>query len=130
MTFKARNNQAPENPRQVTLPAQEFIRRFLLHVLPSGFVKIRHYGLLAPCNAKTKLEKARTLLQLQEPKEENHRKKEILPRTWQDLLHQLTGWDLKTCPRCKKGVLIRKPLSLSFATTSLPPNQKAYLDSS
>jgi len=130
VTFKARNNQTPENPRQVTLPAQEFIRRFLLHVLPSGFVKIRHYGLLAPCNAKTKLEKARTLLHRQEPKEERHPKNEILPRTWQDLLYQLTGWDLKTCPRCKKGVLIRKPLSFSFATTSLPPNQKAYLDSS
>jgi Putative transposase/Transposase zinc-binding domain len=130
VTFKARNNQSPENPRQVTLPAEEFIRRFLLHVLPSGFVKIRHYGLLAPGNAKTKLEKARTLLHLQEPKEHSHSKKEILPRTWQDLLYQLTGWNLKTCPLCKKGFLIRKPLSLSFPTTSLPPNQKAYLDSS
>jgi hypothetical protein len=130
VTFKARNNQSPEHPRQVTLPAEEFIRRFLLHVLPRGFVKIRHYGLLAPGNAKTKLEKARTLLQLQEPKEESHRKKEIRPQTWQDLLYQITGWDLKTCPRCKKGLLIRKPLSLSCATTSQPPNQKAYLDSS
>jgi hypothetical protein len=130
VTFKARNNQTPKNPRQVTLPAEEFIRRFLLHVLPRGFVKIRHYGLLAPCNAKTKLEKARTLLQRQEPNDQNHQKKEILPQTWQDLLHQLTGWDLKTCPHCKKGFLIRKPLSSSFATTSPPPNQKAYLDSS
>jgi hypothetical protein len=130
VTFKARNNQSPENPRQVTLSAQEFIRRFLLHVLPSGFVKIRHYGLLAPCNAKTKLEKARTLLQLQEPKEEKHHKRDIRPQTWQDLLHQLTGWNLKTCPHCKKGILIRKPLSLSFPPSPLIPNQKAYLDSS
>jgi len=130
VTFKARNNQTPANPRQVTLPAEEFIRRFLLHVLPSGFVKIRHYGLLAPCNAKTKLEKARTLLQLQDPKEKRHQKKEIRPQTWQDLLYQLTGWDLKTCPRCKKGILIRKPLSLSFPITALSPNQKDYLDSS
>jgi len=121
VTFRARNNQSPENPRLVTLPAEEFIRRFLLHVLPSGFVKIRHYGLLAPCNAKTKLEKARTLLQLQQPEVKSHRKKDIHPQTWQDLLYQLTGCDLKTCPRCKKGLLIRKPLS---------PNQKAYLDSS
>jgi hypothetical protein len=130
VTFKARNNQSPENPRLVTLPAEEFIRRFLLHVLPSGFVKIRHYGLLAPCNAKTKLEKARTLLQLQEPKEKKHQKRDIRPQTWQDLLHQLTGWNLKTCPHCKKGILIRKPLSLSFPPSPLIPNQKAYLDSS
>jgi phage FluMu protein Com len=130
VTFKARNNQSPENPRLVTLPAEEFVRRFLLHVLPSGFVKIRHYGLLAPCNAKTKLEKARTLLQLQQPEVKSHRKKDIRPQTWQDLLHQLTGWDLQTCPRCKKGLLIRKPLSLSFPPSPLIPNQKAYLDSS
>jgi Putative transposase/Transposase zinc-binding domain len=130
VTFKARNNQAPENPRQVTLPAEEFIRRFLLHVLPRGFVKIRHYGLLAPCNAKTKLEKARTLLQQKDLKDENHPIKETPSPTWQDLLYQLTGWNLKTCPLCKKGILIRKPLSLSFATTSLSPKQKDYLDSS
>src|SRR5512139_3731907 len=121
VTFNARDNNNPQKPRQVTLPAIEFIRRFLLHVLPSGFVKIRHYGLLAPCNAKTKLEKARTLLQPQEPKEEKHQKKDIRPQTWQDLLHQLTGWDLKTCPRCKKGILIRKPLSLSFPPSPLIP---------
>lgn len=62
VTFKASDNSNPQKPRRVTLPALEFIRRFLLHVLPSGFVKIRHYGLMAPCNAKTKLEKARTLI--------------------------------------------------------------------
>ncbi len=130
VTFHARDNNNPEKPRRVTLPAEEFIRRFLLHVLPTGFVKIRHYGLLAPCNAKTKLEKARTLLQLQEPKEQSHPKKEILSPTWQDLLYQLTGWDLKSCPLCKKGFLIRKPLFPSFPTTSRPAPQKAYLDSS
>ena len=137
VTFKARNNDSPEKPRLVTLPAEEFIRRFLLHVLPAGFVKIRHYGLLAPCNAKTKLEKARTLLLQMEPTNENHsangkpqEKKETSSPTWQDLLLQLTGWDLRTCPHCKKGFLIRKPLSIAFTTSPLPSTQKAYLDSS
>jgi hypothetical protein len=137
VTFKARNNHSPEKPRRVTLPAEEFIRRFLLHVLPSGFVKIRHYGLLAPCNAKTKLEIARTLLLQMEPTNENHsanvkpqEKKETSSPTWQDLLLQLTGWNLRTCPHCKKGFLIRKPLFPSFPTTSRPAPQKAYLDSS
>jgi len=136
VTFKARNNHSPEKPRLVTLPAEEFIRRFLLHVLPTGFVKIRHYGLLAPCNAKTKLEKARTLLKQKEPKDENHpangkpqAQKATSSPTWQDLLLQLTGWNLKTCPHCKKGFLIRKPFSISFPPPPLPPTQKAYLDS-
>jgi hypothetical protein len=48
--------------KTVTLTPQEFIRRFLLHVLPTGFVKIRHYGLMAASNAKTKLAVARKLL--------------------------------------------------------------------
>ena len=137
VTFKARNNQSPEKPRQVTLPTDEFIRRFLLHVLPSGFVKIRHYGLLAPYNAKTKLEKARTLLLQMQPKDENpsangkpQEKKGTFSPTWQDLLLQLTGWDLRTCPHCKKGVLIRKPLSIAFATTPFPLATRTYLDSS
>jgi hypothetical protein len=45
-----------------TLPPVEFLRRFLQHVLPPGFVKIRHYGLLSSVNVKTKLQAARRLL--------------------------------------------------------------------
>jgi len=54
--FKTRHEQT------ATLTHEEFIRRFLLHVLPKGFVKIRHYGLLAPAHAGAKLEKAQRLL--------------------------------------------------------------------
>jgi len=42
VTFLARDNSNPGRKRPVTLTAQEFIRRFLLHILPKGFVKIRH----------------------------------------------------------------------------------------
>jgi hypothetical protein len=41
--------------KRMTLAADEFLRRFLLHVLPKGFVRIRHYGLLASPNVRTKL---------------------------------------------------------------------------
>ena len=125
VTFQARDNRNPQKPRQVTIPAEEFIRRFLLHVLPPGFVKIRHYGLLAPCNAKTKLEKARTLILQMEPKARNDREiaepnrgGNIAPKTWQELLYTLTGVDLKTCPKCGKGILIRSPLT-PFPTTKM-----------
>jgi hypothetical protein len=130
VTFKARNNQSPENPRQVTLPAEEFIRRFLLHILPRGFVKIRHYGLLSPANAKTKLETARILILQMESANQNAQPpakhptgKEIHLQTWQELLFHLTGINLQTCPKCKRGTLIRSPLTLAFAT-------QAHLDSS
>jgi hypothetical protein len=48
--------------KQMTLTAEEFIRRFLLHVLPKGFVRIRHYGLLASPNVQTKLKRCQWLL--------------------------------------------------------------------
>ena len=46
----------------MTLDAIEFVRRFLMHVLPSGFVRIRHYGILANCHRREKLMRCRELL--------------------------------------------------------------------
>jgi len=123
--FRARDNSRPGQKRLVTTTAQEFIRRFLLHVLPPRFVKIRHYGLMAPCNAKTKLEKARALLSLKEPlaNEDLNRQKLDTPsetKTWQEMLQALTGVDLTTCPNCGQGKLIRRRLIGSEATTLAP----------
>jgi hypothetical protein len=56
VTFRTKNGDT------VTVPPQVFLRRFLQHVLPDGFVKIRHYGLMASTNATTKLQTARELL--------------------------------------------------------------------
>ena len=50
----------------MTLDADEFIRRFLIHVLPSGFHRIRHYGLIANANRKDNLVRARKLLRVNE----------------------------------------------------------------
>ena len=99
VSFQARDNSRPGQKRLVTITAQEFIRRFLLHVLPPRFVKIRHYGLMAPRNAKTKLEKARALISLKEPgaTKDLTRQKLDTPsktKTWQEMLQALTGLDL------------------------------------
>jgi hypothetical protein len=116
VTFQARDNHRPGQKRLVALTAPEFIRRFLWHVLPPRFVKIRHYGLMAPCNAKTKLEKARALLSLQAPEalaEPNPREPPETPghtTTWQDLLRALTGVDLTSCPNCG-GRMLRTRLT-------------------
>jgi hypothetical protein len=74
----------------------EFIRRFLLHVLPAGFVKIRHYGLVAASNLATRLEAARIALvgQTTQPRPEP-------PAVdWRALLCALTGVDLACCVAC------------------------------
>jgi len=82
-----------------TVDAVEFIRRFLLHVLPARFVKIRHYGLVAAANVGSKLETARRCLLASEddcPPVTNPE----LPSSWQDLFRALTGIDLFVCPSC------------------------------
>ena len=55
VTFKYKDRQHNDQEKVLTLDAEEFVRRFLLHVLPAGFHKIRHYGLLAARNRRTKL---------------------------------------------------------------------------
>jgi hypothetical protein len=101
--FRTRDGQT------ITLPPLEFLRRFLLHVLPKGFVKIRHYGLLAAGNATTQLERARTLLQPgASPEMPAPRGSGALD--WLTHLLQLTGVDLTLCPQCSQGRMIRQPL--------------------
>jgi hypothetical protein len=56
VTFRYRDSADNDSVKQMSLPAFEFIRRFLVHVLPDSFVKIRHYGLLSNRNRKTKLD--------------------------------------------------------------------------
>lgn len=113
VAFKARDNSNPSGHRVVTLPAEEFIRRCLLHVLPPGLVRIRHYGLMAACNAKTKLAKAREIILATCPPGDASQIKTPTgqPKTgWKDLLHRLTGIDLSICPRCGAGIR-QKPLT-------------------
>jgi hypothetical protein len=116
VTFRARDNSTPGKHRLVTLCAHEFIRRFLLHVLPPSFVRIRHYGLLAPCNAKTKLEEARRLILHTQPLttntqsiENQKNESETSIHSWQELMLAVSGIDLTVCPQCG-GNLIRMKL--------------------
>jgi hypothetical protein len=80
----------------VTISAVEFIRRFLLHSLPKGFVRIRHYGFLANRNRMANLKTIRRLLKLPT---------ELLKMqaSLEQMMLQLTGIDITTCPCCNKG---------------------------
>ena len=123
VTFRARDNRNPGRHRLVTVHAQEFIRRFLLHILPPRFVKIRHFGLMAPCNAKTKLESARALIVNQEPTPGEVPAKPDIPKeskTWQEMMEDLTGINLTLCPQCGKGRLVRFKLNGTQHSPSPP----------
>jgi hypothetical protein len=62
VTFTYKDYTQGGRTREMTLPAEEFIRRFLLHILPDRFVRIRYYGLLANRHRKRELERCRELL--------------------------------------------------------------------
>ncbi len=99
-----------------TLSGVEFLRRFVDHVLPKGFTRIRHYGLLAASHATTTLERARALLTPPIPVSPatdatpTTSTTSTAPSTWIDILLTLTGLDARRCPCCETGSLLRVPL--------------------
>ncbi|MBN2287108.1 MAG: IS91 family transposase [Tissierellales bacterium] len=95
-----------DKKKVMSLDAFEFIRRFLLHVLPEGFFKIRYYGILASRNLKTKLKKCKEILQVRMTRT-------IEKIGWVELFFKLTGIDLTVCPQCKTGRMVRLPLNHS-----------------
>jgi hypothetical protein len=62
VTFRYKDYADDRQPKTLTLDAVEFVRRFVQHVLPKGFLKIRHYGLLASRHRQEKLQQSRQLL--------------------------------------------------------------------
>jgi hypothetical protein len=116
VTFRYRDRNDNDTVKLMTLDAFEFIRRFLLHILPDGFVKIRHYGILSTRNRKSKLARCMTLLGVCHP--DQSRKKHREP--WEDLLERITGVDPRICPHCGKGKMVLKKV-LNPSAFPLPP---------
>ena len=100
VTLSYRDRKDGDKKKTVSLEAHEFIRRFLLHVLPDGFMRIRHFGFLANRAKKHALAQCRKLLKL------DAALPEIPKKSAHDLLLELTGIDLNRCPSCHQGTLI------------------------
>jgi hypothetical protein len=100
VTLSYRDRKDGDRKKIITLEAHEFIRRFLLHVLPDGFMRIRHFGFLANRSKKQALAQCRKLLDC-DP---------ALPQSpilsAKDLLLKITGIDLSRCPCCHAGTMI------------------------
>jgi predicted Zn-ribbon and HTH transcriptional regulator len=101
VTFRYRDRTDGDKCKQMTLNAEEFIRRFLLHVLPESLTRIRHYGFLANRCKKRLLPRCRELLGLCPDLPEVH------SETTQERMLHLTGLDITECPRCKQGRMRR-----------------------
>jgi len=95
-------DEQPGSQKTMTLAAPEFIRRFLLHVLPLRFHRIRYYGLLGNRHRTEKLERCRKLLGTASPPEPGR------PATsdFRDRYEALTGVSLRACPICQHGQMI------------------------
>jgi hypothetical protein len=101
VTFRTKDGRA------VTVAAQEMLARFVQHVLPRGFVKIRHYGLHSASHATTRLETARQRLG---PNATPPKRAERAPDDAERML-RLTGLDLRVCPACHALALVRTALA-------------------
>ena len=97
--FRYRDYADGRKQKVLRLDADEFIRRFLLHILPKGFVRIRHYGLLANRSRRKKIARCRALLSAPEPK--THAKETVSEK-----LLRITGVDIQRCPVCREGHMV------------------------
>jgi hypothetical protein len=109
VTFRWKDRVHGNEKKLMILDAGEFMRRYLLHVVPKGLMRIRHYGLFANAVIHKLIPRCRELLGLavrnvtdtDDPGERE---------TWQELMHRLTGKDVTLCPQCNTGRLIVKEI--------------------
>lgn len=103
--FRYRDSKDQSKHKVMSVSIEEFMRRFLLHVLPPKFVRIRHFGFLGNRFRKDKLKRCKALLipgNEQEHKEPEDKK--LIPKPcWQERLKNLTGIDISLCSKCKCG---------------------------
>jgi hypothetical protein len=99
VSFTYRDRQTNNEIRIMTLEAHVFIRRFLLHILPMGFIKIRYFGFLAHKNKKQAIARLRKLI---DPEAKMPKK---IRETIVEMMLRLTGNDITCCPRCGRGIM-------------------------
>jgi hypothetical protein len=98
ITFSYRDYKDSSKRKFMTLDVFEFIHRFLLHILPDNFVKVRYYGILSTRNKKTKLRRCQQLFGIFKKKDNK-----IKRLGFEELLKLLKGIDYRKCPCCSNG---------------------------
>jgi len=118
VTFSVKDYRDQARTKRMTLTDVEFLRRFLLHVLPKGFVRIQHYGLCAGRNVDTKLAAARLLLQPRLTSKPATLDSTAPITPWWERFRRQTGIDVMTCPSCGGRLLRRHALVCGHARAS------------
>ncbi len=113
VTFKYKNRKTNKTV-SCTITAVEFIRRFLMHSIPIGFMRIRHFGFLSNCRKSENIQQIRAFLgQSAEPDKD-------MGKSIEEMMLTLTGIDITLCPCCKKGKM-RVVAELPKKTLSVLP---------
>jgi hypothetical protein len=126
VTFTYKDYRDAEKSKQMTVQAAEFIRRFLLHILPDGFMRIRYYGLLCNQLRDHKLTLCRRLLGVhltppiiqQQPEQGD-------PEDFAARYQQLTGNEVNRCPVCKQGRMLRVQIIPPLHRNPITPSRPA-----
>jgi Putative transposase/Transposase zinc-binding domain len=100
--FRWRDYRHGNQQKSMTLDVDEFIRRFLIHVLPSGFQRIRYFGFLGNCHRARKLTLCRELLGMAQAEQD----KPASLEDYRDRHEALTGVSLRVCPHCRLGSML------------------------
>jgi hypothetical protein len=119
VAFRWKDYRHQSRHKVMRLAAPEFVRRFLLHVLPPGFQRIRHYGLLANRHRAAKLARCRQLLAAPAPVVTLA----AAPLDYRDRYQQLTGKSLRDCPQCGQGHMVCIDTFLPGALPRGPPQE-------
>ena len=114
--FRYKDYRDGAKNKEMQLSGVEFLRRFCLHILPSGFRRIRHYGLLASRN-KPRLRYRQVLMGVASKPKAN--------RDWKEVARQRMGYDADQCPCCKTGKMIRIQSFSANAPPKLAKTQPA-----
>jgi hypothetical protein len=121
--FRWKDYRQSDQIKTMTLSAGEFIRRFLLHVLPNGFRRIRYYGFLGNRHREERLALCRRLLGMQVAEPDTAGSS--LETDYLDRYEDLTGRSLRQCPQCGRGSMVVVQILPRFCATS-----PAIIDSS
>ena len=98
VAFSYKDYRQKATQKTMALDAHEFIRRFALHILPPGFVRIRHYGILASRNKSICLQQARAHLKVVTPP--------VVQASWKQICAQRLGFEPDQCPYCHTGRMV------------------------
>lgn len=117
ITFRWKDYRRPGKPRALRLDAHEFIRRFLLHVLPRGLQRIRHYGLLSNRLRESRLAECRRLLHAPPSAPATNES----PTDYRERYETLTSRSLYRCPMCAQGRMVCVECLSAGALPRAPP---------